>query len=441
MASLALGVKFVPAAGGLTDWVYSATVQGYVNPTTSPEMVNGKTYRYRAENAALNEWEYGTGVWSTGTNTLTRVTISLSSTGSKVSFAAAPQVGIIQNVADVLQFDDAMALTDAQQAQARANINAGEIGEGLGLANISFTFSAAAGALTITMNDGAGNAPTAASPIAINFRDAAAGNPSTLTRLLITSAQTITIPSTSTLGVVANTAFRLWITGWNDGGTFRLGVINCSGGNDIYPLTEAIPTSSLQVVAAGNSLGQHYTAGAAVTTKAFRILGYAEWSSTGLATPGTWVKAGFLTVQNFGPGMYKPGDVVQKHLMGSNTTTTTTAVLGAAAATNLTKAITPTSAANLIKIRAIGVTGTNGAAVASSCQIGRNSNASLIGSLGNYFASTTVGNTTQAIEAIDKPNTATSTTYTVYLWSSSSGTSVYYLNGAFGTLTVEELMG
>ena len=123
MASLALGAKFVPASNGTGDFVYSATVQGYRAPTAA--LVDGKTYRYRAESSDLSEWEFGTGVWSSSTSTLTRATVASSSTGSKVSFTVAPTVGIIQFVEDVLQFDDAMALSSAQQAQARANIGVG----------------------------------------------------------------------------------------------------------------------------------------------------------------------------------------------------------------------------------------------------------------------------------------------------------------------------
>ena len=123
MASLALGVKFIPASGGTGDFVYSAVVGGYRG---SSALVDGKTYRYRAENTTLTEWEYGTGVWSSSTSTLTRATVAFSSTGAKVSFTLAPTVGIIQFVEDVLQFDDAMSLTAPQQAQARTNIGLGD---------------------------------------------------------------------------------------------------------------------------------------------------------------------------------------------------------------------------------------------------------------------------------------------------------------------------
>ena len=123
MASLALGVKFVPASNGTGDFVASSTVTGF---RAASNLVDGKTYRYRAENSALTEWEFGTGVWTSSTSTLTR-TVSFSSTGSKINFTVAPQVGIIQFVDDVLQFDDAMTLTNAQKNRAQTNIGVREV--------------------------------------------------------------------------------------------------------------------------------------------------------------------------------------------------------------------------------------------------------------------------------------------------------------------------
>lgn len=106
MASLALGVKFNPASGGTGDFVYASAVSGYVGPAaTSPAMVDGKTYRYRAESADLSQWEWGFGVYTASTQTIARTTITLSSTGSKVSFSLAPQVGITAYPADLLLTD------------------------------------------------------------------------------------------------------------------------------------------------------------------------------------------------------------------------------------------------------------------------------------------------------------------------------------------------
>jgi hypothetical protein len=123
MASLALGVKFNPTLGGTTDWAYSSAVTGYVGPAaSSPAMVDGRTYRYRAESADLSQWEWGYGVYTASSQTIARTTITLSSTGAKVAFSAPPAVGIVPFPADVLQFDDAMSLTAAQQDRGRQNL-------------------------------------------------------------------------------------------------------------------------------------------------------------------------------------------------------------------------------------------------------------------------------------------------------------------------------
>jgi hypothetical protein len=134
MASLALGVKFNPASAGTADFVYSSAVAGYVGPAaTSPAMADGKTYRYRAESADLSQWEFGYGVYTAATQTIARSTIQLSSTGAKVSFTVPPQVGVTAFPADVLLFDDAMALTALQKNQARNNIS---VRSGVGYSNI-----------------------------------------------------------------------------------------------------------------------------------------------------------------------------------------------------------------------------------------------------------------------------------------------------------------
>lgn len=104
MAGLALGVKFNATSSGTGDFVYASAVTGYVGPAASnPAMVDGETYRYRAENASLSEWEWGSGVYTASTQTIARTTITLSSTGSKISFTAPPFVGVVPFPPDVLQ--------------------------------------------------------------------------------------------------------------------------------------------------------------------------------------------------------------------------------------------------------------------------------------------------------------------------------------------------
>jgi hypothetical protein len=147
MASLALGVRFNPVSAGAADFVFSTAVTGYRSPVAG--LTNSKVYRYRAESADLSQWEYGVGIWSSATNTLARNTVSFSSTGSKINFTVQPQVSITLDVPDVLQFDDAMALTTAQQTMGRSNLGVFVQGYLFGLtlstAGASATFSVSAG--------------------------------------------------------------------------------------------------------------------------------------------------------------------------------------------------------------------------------------------------------------------------------------------------------
>jgi hypothetical protein len=220
---------------------------------------------------------------------------------------------------------------------------------GLELFNLGFTVSASGGALTINLTDATGATPSVASPVVVPFRGPLATG--TTSVLKVTAATSIVVPSTSTLGTTSAVACRLWIVGFNDGGTFRLGVFNASDATGIYALNEAGVASSLQVVAAGNAAGQFYTAGAAVASKAFRILGYVDWTSSGIVTAGTWTTTNLNSIQIFGPGLKKPGDIVQStfFLQGTGSTTTSTSLVDV---TGATRSITPTSAANGIRVSA-----------------------------------------------------------------------------------------
>jgi hypothetical protein len=133
MASLALGVKFNATSTGTVDFVYASTVTGYVAPNASnPAMVDGKVYRYRAENAALTEWEWGYGAYTAASQTIARTTITKSSTGAKVSFTAAPIVGVVPFPADLASLRGQISgLTlSAAGATATFGIAAGDAADG-----------------------------------------------------------------------------------------------------------------------------------------------------------------------------------------------------------------------------------------------------------------------------------------------------------------------
>lgn len=413
MASLALGVKFTATSAGTGDFVYASAVTGYVGPAaTLPAMADGKIYRYRAESADLTQWEFGFGAYTAASQTIARTNITLSSTGAKVSFSAAPFVGIVPFPVDVIAE----------------------------LQNISFAISAAAGALTIALKDAYGNDPSVSSPVALSFRNVSlTASPNVPITLEVVAATSVVVPSTSTLGTTSARACRLWIIGWNDGATFRLGVFNACDGSNIFPLVESGLGSSLQVVAAGNAAGQHYTAGAAVTSKAFRILGYIEWNSSGVATAGTWTTTNLGIIQTFGPGVRKPGESVQKITFTSTTGSTSSS--STFTASSLTKAITPTSAANLIRAVAVAPGLSGGSGTVGNTQWGRNSNANMFGGMGAVNSATGANYSSTNPAGIDFPNSTASTTYTVYQKSSDNVTNFSVLpNSYVGSIELEEIM-
>jgi hypothetical protein len=107
--------------------------------------------------------------------------------------------------------------------------------------------------------------------------------------------------------------------------------------------------------------------GTAVSAKAKRVIGYLEWSS-GLATAGTW-SAVPTKIQLFGPGVPMPGQIIQRQRVTDSSAASTSVVIpfddtvpqNTEGAQNMSLAITPTSAANLLDVEHTGVYGANAA--------------------------------------------------------------------------------
>lgn len=323
--------------------------------------------------------------------------------------------------------------------------SSGTIPPHYGIVNQSLAVSASAGALTIALKDNAGNDGSASSPINGYFRSAT-GATGSLTQLSVTSALSLVISSGSTLGVTSSTAFRLWVVLFNDAGTARLGVINCSDASRIYPLNEGAPVSSIAEGGAGaaDSAGVIYT-GTAVTSKAFLIVGYVEWSATGL-TAGTWTTTNLNFIQSFGPGIRKPGDEVQKIYQ---TTTTVTSAVNTGTTKQLTantQPITLTSAANLVEVFANGVLSDSSTTIGALSGISPDGGATIVGNTVDNFSAGGLFFVMSPMFALHKPNTSGSTTYSVYIWLSAAGTATAkWLDNAgssqTGILVVKEIMG
>lgn len=277
------------------------------------------------------------------------------------------------------------------------------------------------------------NNPSATSPLLVSFRDttAANGDPVIISQQ---AALSFTILSTSNLGCVTATTCRLWVVGINNAGTMALCLFNALLGTTVAPINEAANQTSQSGTTGGASAQLYYCSTASVTGKAIRILGYIE---------ATWVSGtGWSTtpslVQIFGPGIKKPGDVVQR--LFSTNSTQTSSTTSYAAATNFNQAIIPTSAANLIHSVAFAnfqTTANDG----SNLQLSRGTACStLIGT--NVVASGSAAVISDAaLEAYDSPNTTSSVTYALCLKASvNAATSINGNTGNISSMTVEEIM-
>lgn len=220
--------------------------------------------------------------------------------------------------------------------------------------NLEISTSRAGNAETIALKTAAGSDPSGSDKIRIGFRDATAGT-GAYSVLEISAATSITISSGSTLGATSATIFRLWLVGFNDAGTFRLGVIKCALTDGVFGLQDNVLESSTAEGGTGtaDSSGVIYT-GTAVTTKAMRVLGYLEYT---LTTAGTWDAAPSL-INIYSQGDRLPGETVQvrRNQTGATASGTTTVPSDDTIPQNtegtefMTQAITPKSAANLLAI-------------------------------------------------------------------------------------------
>src|SRR5574341_1372572 len=224
----------------------------------------------------------------------------------------------------------------------------------------SFSVAMASNAITITLLAIDGSALSASAPARVTFRHATATN-GTQSQASITSAVTLTVSSGSTLGTTDAVPHRIWVVLFNDGGTYRLGVVNCTLSDGWRSLQDDILEASTAEGGAGgaDTAGVIYT-GTAVTDKPMRILGYFESTQT---TAGTWATAA-SKLQAWEKGMKLPGDVLQvrRTQTGAVATGTTVAVHDDSIPQNtegdqyMSQAITPTSAINRLMIESLAYT-------------------------------------------------------------------------------------
>lgn len=132
MAAFLNNCRFIPVAGGTTDWVYSSTVGGCQSPSLAGA-VNGRKYKFIAISSDLTQWEIAEGAYTAASGTFARTTVLCNSSGSgvavgqsgagsRINFNAAPNVAIVGVKEDLISIEEPNGFTRGQMAQARANI-------------------------------------------------------------------------------------------------------------------------------------------------------------------------------------------------------------------------------------------------------------------------------------------------------------------------------
>ncbi len=296
--------------------------------------------------------------------------------------------------------------------------------------------SAASNILTVALTTKAGATPSSSDPVRLEFRNATAAT-GDVTAVTVIAATTVVVPDTATLGTSNDTPFNAWIVAFNDGGTVRLGIINCANATSIYPLA-AWGLASSTTIGTGADSAQVFYTDAGVTSKAYIVLGYVSYQS-GLATAGTYASAP-TRAQVYTPDVPLPGRTIQTVLTTYSTFAQSTS--STYADTGSTATITPTSAANKVMVRAgVGGVYKDTADQRVDIQLLRAST-----QIGYQAAGATGSTATNGVGSVyfgvmDAPATASAVTYKTQFAASGNTASVYVQQaGSQSSIELTEVM-
>ena len=222
---------------------------------------------------------------------------------------------------------------------------------------IAISTSVAGGLLTVSLlNAKTGAAPTVADPIAVTFGNANG------TQSQVVASYPVTI-NTNGVGAdlgatISNAPFRFWVVGFDNAGSLVPALVNCLQANgSIFSVDETSVQSATGISSGATSAATYYcTNGVTVTNQAVKILGYIEYASGVIATPGTYASTPSVA-RIYSSGMKRPGDSVRR----TASTITTPATVTSTFATVQSTTPTLTSAANVVCVRVNGsFSGTTG---------------------------------------------------------------------------------
>lgn len=252
------------------------------------------------------------------------------------------------------------------------------LSSGLGaqyIQNCSMSASVAAKALTFALKGNNGSDPSASNVVSLAFRSTTATSGVYVIRQ-ITSAASIVVPSTATLGFSANETGYVYVYLCDDGSSREIGVTkNAIFDESTLHATTAVSTSS-------DSSTVLYTT-SSLSGAAVRLIGRITVQSGAVA--GEWDNAP-TRLEMWTPSMKKTGDVVQTVNTTDGSVSTTTTVMPyddtipqvTEGGQMLGLAITPRSAINQIDIEAIVYLATSAADGVVTAAIFQDSNANAL---------------------------------------------------------------
>lgn len=292
--------------------------------------------------------------------------------------------------------------------------------------------------LNVAVKNSAGVDPTIANPVLCEFQAVSAGKTtgSVVQRTISSALSLDTNALGASLGTATNRPFRIWIALFDNAGTPVLALRNCSTPTAIYPLAEYGVSSTVSIGAGATSAGVWYTpSGVTLSNSAFRLIGYCEYTA-GLVTPGTYVTDP-TNVVIFGPGIKKPGDVIQTQYVASTTAASTTSASFAQLTSSPAITLNMTSLINLVDVAFAGDTRATSTSSNFLLQLARNSV-----QIGNLSSNTngTTGLIMMSCMAFDFPQTA-APVYSLYGSISSGGTGIVGGPSNQIVLKASEIMG
>jgi len=322
--------------------------------------------------------------------------------------------------------------------------------------NMGLTASVGGSNLTINVVGANGSAPSASNPVMIPFRS------TTLTTgtpvwVAITSAQSLVIPSGATLGTSNGVPFRIWLFETYSSGTPQIGAAICTVSPTTYPCSswETTRQTSTTITGLSTSPGTLYTT-TGVSNDAVRIIGYAEYAN-GLTTAGLYASVP-TTLQLMGPGVARPGTIIQSPRTDTGAVATGTTVIPAddtipqntEGDQYMSQAITPRSTCNLLRVSVLAgaLSNTTGAGIFMTGALFQDSVASALAA-GGFVETNAQYNWPMTMNVTVLANTVSTTTFKFRAGASSAGTTTF--NGVNGVrryggvinsyMQVDEIMG